>query len=301
MKTIKTLRKIKITHPLLALGMRALAKWETRRGVFSNSPPILIYQMGQVGSSTVYRTLREAKLPNPIYKVHFLSQDLHEHRKKHEKAGFIPPPYHFFIAEALQKFLSREPQVSCKIISLVRDPIAIEISGLFQNSFFVKNSLRTPTGSICPQKASRYLERKFKKVDKFQYINEWFDRELKSVFGIDVFATPFPVDKGYAIYEKTNIELLIIRLEALSDKGPRVLSKFIGLDKPLQLKQANRRKNTDDAEIYHKVLKSLCLEPSLCQQLYSSRYVQHFYDELMIKTFISRWTQNWHMSTSTSA
>ena len=42
---------------------------------FREYPPILIYQMGKVGSATVHETLLHANLPHPIYHIHFLSYD----------------------------------------------------------------------------------------------------------------------------------------------------------------------------------------------------------------------------------
>ena len=42
---------------------------------FDANPPIIVYQMGKVGSSTVYRSLVNSYLKNPVYQVHFLSDE----------------------------------------------------------------------------------------------------------------------------------------------------------------------------------------------------------------------------------
>ena len=109
--------------------------------------------------------------------------------------------------------------------------------------------------------------------DTFSYIYEWFNKELKAVFDIDVFANTFPVETGYALYAKDNIEALVIRLEDLSEKGPEVISEFLCLEKPLKLQKGNLRTNSKGAEVYNKVLREIYPGPALCQEIYSSRFV----------------------------
>ena len=40
------------------------------------------------------------------------------------------------------------------------------------------------------------------------------EREVSSTFDIDVFTNPFPYEKGFAIYKRGGIRLLVIKLEA---------------------------------------------------------------------------------------
>lgn len=37
--------------------------------------PILVYQMGKVGSSTIVNTLKSSNINNPVYHIHFLSSE----------------------------------------------------------------------------------------------------------------------------------------------------------------------------------------------------------------------------------
>jgi hypothetical protein len=260
------------------------------RHAFSNLtvPPILIYQMGKVGSITVYNSLRAAALANPILHLHFLSKEDFRGRRKRHKAVGRDLPYHIFLGEAVSRVLPRP----CKIISLVRDPIAYLVSGTFENPFFATEEIRTDTGAIDHQKALKYLERVLSKPATYSYVNEWFDRELKQVFDIDVFAQPFPVNVGYAVYRKADVEALVIRLEDLTQKGPTVISEFLNLEKPLVLEQRNVRTGSRDGEAYQQVLKKLRLNELVCREIYSSRFTKHFYSERMIEQFIRKWTNN---------
>jgi len=284
---------IKQQKPIQAIANAHKAKREAAFAFSNpNSPPIIIYQMGKVGSSTVYKSLMEASLSNPIIHLHFLSRDLHKHRRTHKKAGVYPPPYHIYIGEAVRKLLDKHQDFPIKIISLVRDPIAFVISNLFQNPYFAGESLQSDTGSIDPQKAVRYIGRKLSDPKTFTYMYEWFDKELKTVFCIDVFANPFPLDTGYAVYSKGNVEALVIRLENLSGNGPKAISDFLALGDPLVLKQSNIRANSNARAVYQEVKENVSISQSLCKKIYSNKFVRHFYNEEMINMFTANWTKN---------
>ncbi len=285
----RSLRRIK---PLHAMWMRIRAEREAR-SAFSRpaAPPILIYQMGKVGSTTVYKSLSGAALPNSILHLHFLSEDLAKYRKKLKQEGAGPPPYHVFLAEAVRKALAGNSLSPIKIISLIRDPIACVVSNLFQNLYSARDAVMTGD-VIGPEKARRYLYRELADPNTFRYTNEWFDRELKRVFDIDVFAQPFPVDVGHTVYRKAHAEALIIRLEDLSRRGATAIAQFLSLRKPLILRPGNVREKTKEAEIYRRVLEEILLDPALCREIYSSRLVKHFYSEPLVEQFISRWARS---------
>jgi hypothetical protein len=193
------------------------------------------------------------------------------------------------LGEATRKLLNRNQGFPVKIISLVRDPVALIVSGIFQNPYFAGELAQTDLGSIDPQKASEYIAHKLSDPNTFAYVYGWFDRELRTVFGIDVFASPFPSETGYAVYSKGNVEALVIRLEDLSEKGPNTISDFLGLGEPLVLKKSNVRASSNAKGVYQQVKEHVSLSLSLCKTIYSSKFVTHFYNEAMIDKFTSNW------------
>ncbi len=53
-------------------------------------PPILIYQMGKVGSNTVHKTLLASGIQNPVFHVHFLTKEkIYSNIKELEGKGFL--------------------------------------------------------------------------------------------------------------------------------------------------------------------------------------------------------------------
>lgn len=255
------------------------------------SPPILIYQMGKVASSTVYASLKETSLKNEILHLHFLSQDLPNHRKTHYNSKISYIPYHIYLGESVRKILLASPDKMCKIISLVRDPIAFTISDIFQNPHFTKENITNKDGTIDTLKVYEHVHNILRQPETFRYQNEWFNNELKRVFSIDVLGEPFPLDTGFQTYKQGNIEALVLRVEDLSTTGKYAISDFLDLDGPVTLKYRNVRDKTKDATNYQWLINNLSLDPVLCKEIYSRGIAKHFYDDEMIGQFISKWAK----------
>lgn len=287
-KFIGLVRRIK---PLHIAVMRAKAANEARRA-FSDPahPPVLIYQMGKVGSSSVAHSLEQAGLQGMAFHIHFLSEDLEVYGRVHRQAGLHPLPYHMYLSEAVRNTLRRRPEAPVRIISLVRDPVAWAVSNIFQNPIFAAESVQAADGTVDPQKAGDYLLRELEKTETFDYVNQWFDRELKTVFDIDVYAESFPVHTGFALYRHERAEAMVIRLEDLSAKGPQAISAFLGLAQPLEIQKVNVRNKTAAADKYKEVIQRVRLSRSLCEKIYRGRMVRHFYHRDLIDSYIRRWT-----------
>lgn len=280
----------KTISKLATLFMRAHARWIATRA-FSRLrvPPILVYQMGKVASSTVCASLREAGIDNTVLHLHFLSDDLPAHIEAHKNSGIERIPYHLILGLAVKRQLRLRADNTCKIITLVRDPIALFVSNIFQNPQFVEEDIKNEIGFISADKIRAFLHRKMSDPSAFSYFDDWFERELKSVFEIDVFAQPFDKNSGYQMYSRGNVEVLLIRVEDLSRVGPKAIGDFVGIGSPLRFKPHNARSKTKEGAEYDALLGSFCIEAEICKQIYSRKLVRHFYSEDMINSFVSRW------------
>ena len=283
---------IKHLKPIRELMYKYHAKRQATNA-FRNpdNPPVLIYQMGKVGSMTVYNALENSSVKNAILHIHFLSPDLQTHRNTFKQSNVYPLPHHIYLGEAIQREIRRLKKPRIKIISLLRDPIAFVLSDIFQNPHFTKESVGTKSGLIDPQKALKYLEQELRISDTFAYVYEWFDREIKHMFDIDVLSDPFAKDSGVQVYYKNKVKLLLIRLENLTEKGPKAIQSFLDLDNPLLLKARNERADLNNSDAYKEVKNKICLNRTLCEEIYSSKFVQHFYDQPMIDSFIAKWSK----------
>ncbi len=105
---------------------------------------VLIYQMGKVGSSTVYETVKAMGLDCSISHIHFLSDSgisKAEYAFMNSKSKQIP--MHLIRSKILKRHLNLKSD-KIKIISLTRDPVSRIISDVFQNlKYFHPDSLMT--------------------------------------------------------------------------------------------------------------------------------------------------------------
>jgi hypothetical protein len=118
---------------------------------------------------------------------------------------------------------------------------------------------------------------------------QWFDRELRDTFGLDVFAEPFDHRQGYQILKHDCFTLLVLRMEDLDRILPEALGVFLTLDhRAITLKQKNVGAQKWYAEVYAEVKESLNLPPRVADRVLNSRYCKHFYPEER-KTMLDKW------------
>lgn len=184
-----------------------LAQADRRAG----EPPILVYQMGKVGSTSVTETLRMANIGRRIYHFQILRPErVRVYEEFHKKSSPINSNDRYrklkyvwlcqYIRKQIEQGLSGKKK--WKIVTLVRDPIGRSISDFFQNS------------TVRPSGRARQYEVKSDWYDFEIMVNDnaleeliqiflakyehgrllkYFDLEFKSVLGIDLYASEFPI------------------------------------------------------------------------------------------------------------
>jgi hypothetical protein len=265
-----------------------------------SSKILIIYQMGKVGSSTVHASLKDKLNDFQIYKIHDLSPDTlviderlykRKWRKSRTKKDV---PFHHWESQFLSKFLNCQSHGKLiKIITLVRDPIARNISSFFQTlEMEYQLSYEDLLKSNDPIKMDVLLDLFVNKVKNHEYPLHWFDNEMKRYFGIDVFDHPFPKERGYKIIKSNKIEFLIIKLECLRDNGESAFEKFLNLEK-FEFTNDNVSQNKLYSFLYNDFKKNIVLPDSYINSMYKSKYVNHFYSEDEIIEMKKKWTNDY--------
>ncbi len=257
--------------------------------------PILVYQMGKVGSVTVFYSLRHY-LDQPIYHVHRLNPEYMlvamEYRFRYAIDDRLKEYNRLEITEML--YLRNQIKMGIdhrwKIITLVRDPLERNISAFFHEIEYWNFSPDFSNGSI---DVNEVLGLFLKKHEFHDMPLEWFDLEMKSVFHIDVYDSEFPKERGYHIYHGDNVDLLLIRLENLSSCGEQVISQFLNIE-GFKLKNENVANNKDYGEAYKKFKKDVKLPGDYIDKIYSSKYARHFYTDEEIHMFRNKWNREIH-------
>jgi len=248
--------------------------------------------MGKVGSSTVYRTLVDLGLPGGAVQTHTLDAVHLSHAKRRARASSSRVlPTHLIVATFLARRLERRPPL--RIVTLTRDPVARAVSFVFED-------WRKQLGDGVDRRAERIdTTRATKRVVELLAGESgtadpttWFDRELRGLFGIDVFATPFDPEVGYGRYRATDgTELLLLRVEDLDRTLAPALAPFVGVDgQRITLRRDNRGTGKWYGPALEEVKRTLVLPESVVDHVIGSRYFAHFYGREAGAALRRRWT-----------
>ena len=236
-------------------------------------PAILVYQSGKVGSGTVYNTLsREG-----VDVIHI-----------HNICFFYGADTEMAVLEEASAFFKKHIRAEgCKIITLVRDPIARALSG-FMHGFSdnLYEFRHFDNGCSLAAKASEVIVCNLEYNDEFT----WFDRELKETTGIDIYQYPFDKEKGYAWIKEGNIEILVLTLEKLNENA-EVLGEFVG--KPgIQLHNGNVGDEKQYKYLYEGLKKDIRIPARVVESQYKNNpQLDHFYTEEEKEQFLHKWSR----------
>jgi hypothetical protein len=259
-------------------------------------PVVLVFQMGKVGSSSIYKSISEVWPKIPAYHVHHLNnEDIHGGIFWHCASGiqkrFIPE--HLLVSLGLTGFMSRHrADVSWKIISLVRDPIALQVSTVFQNitggysEAFDFQENRIDRERFIALSKRLLLEHGTRKT---HFLN-WFDHNIKNFIGVDIYQYPFDKNTGYSIVNHNNFSILLIKMEKLHECFEKAMSDFLGIT-GLRLPMVNVGSDKEFGKDYKEIKSSLKFESALCDEIYSTKLVKHFYSDSEIDDFKKKWSR----------
>ncbi len=259
---------------------------------------VFLYQMGKVGSSTVMTSLHAQGInrQKQLFWVTFLSEagiqffgDLHANgfgsEQELSKKNIRNLYQKRALASAIRQY--RRLHRPYKVLSLVRDPVATNLSGFFQNYFWWPSPLleqcKARTGDYLGELATCFFE---------QYPHAvpltWFDSEMKVVFDIDVFEQEFPTTAGYQIYQGPHAALSLIKLEQLDQCAAEAIGDF--LDVPnFTLSKANRANDKWYSMLYREFRDYIRFPAAYLDQMYESQMAQHFYTAQEIAKFRQKW------------
>ncbi len=241
--------------------------------------PVLVHTMGKVGSSSITAMLASSQRFEPI-QIHMLRADKIEALEAKHRARGLEVPQHLRDARrVLDEILPGTGRV--RIVSLVRDPVARNLSAYFQNLDIWKLGWQ-PGADVTPYIASFFTE----------YPHHvplvWFDRQLKATLGLDVFSVPFDFHRERLILRTDRYELIVLRCELPDPRKKELLEEFLG-ETGLPLGRANEAHKKSYAAAYKEVLAAIELPTDYLDRQYDSPCARHFYTEVERASFRRRW------------
>ena len=285
---------------------KSLYQWRIGRTLSRSSDgPILILQMGKVGSKSVQAGLEALTLNRPIFHAHFLSPERTANTEEKRRKYFRTSQETYLHRPWLNEYLLRcwhdsQNSRTWKIITLVREPIGRNMSAFFENlhvaaagnsgNFVISSDYYdiAPV-AVCidePQiLADLFYEKAVHDSPKV-----FFDREIKDIFGIDVLETGFDFDRGYEIYHGDRVELLVLKLEKLESCIAQAMSEFLQLD-DFRLINRNIGAAKDYAPLYDVFKRKAVISSEYADRLLKTRYMQTFYSDQEISAVKDRWVR----------
>lgn len=252
----------------------------------SNQTPIIIYQMGKVGSNSILLSLEKLGIIS-LFHTHFLSKTI-------EKREYFDPRPLLLKRTKIERFrgeknadflykniiLKKRP---VKIITSTREPIGRNISAFFEN-FERETGQKYENSDLTPQKLTEIF------LDFFPHSIplQWFDKNIKTNLGIDVYEYTFPRELGYLSIHKDNVDLLILKSEIPDAVKEKSIADFLGI-KEFKLINSNIGEKKSYSNTYKLFKQSLKLPASYIEEMRNSKYFNHFYSEAEIQKIIDKW------------
>jgi len=272
------------------------------------STPVIIYQMGKVGSTSIYKSLKN-EFPE-VYQIHSL------HPKKLAKTtrilrqnGLGIPKHVRQSNHLVSNFISGKKPV--KIITPIRAPLARNVSAFFQelsseiilqdrlrDRLNISSLIRLSTLLPLPNEMKNALIYKLiggklhSKIDvlvdyfKSHYRHriplDWFQAEFKESLHIDIFKKGFDIEKRYQRYSRGNIEVLIFQSEMSNGEKENILKDFLDLEN-ITIKNEHTSASKDYSDVLQAFKEKLEADTDFCSQFLHSNYVSTFYGNLLME------------------
>lgn len=227
--------------------------------------PILVYQVGKVGSKTVCYSLLAANIDS-----------VHVHT--------LAPTCGIEMVDEIGACLVKKWRADgeLKIITLVREPISRSLAHYMEK--FRERFIEAETDYDIELGARKWMIKSLDENEEFM----WFDKELKEVTGVDVYKYPFDKERGYAWIKERNIEVLVLKLEKLKDNFD-VIREFVGRP-DLKLQDLNIGDEKFSGYIYKELKKKIRIPARLLDSQYRDNWqMDHFYTKEEKEQFRKKW------------
>lgn len=253
-----------------------LEAWLECRNIAARNP-IVVYQMGKVGSSTVLGYLRSSPVNRPVLHCHTL---VLENWLRAAKRTLAAPnkslPKHLQVSKRLIEARSHG-DFRADYITIVREPIARAVSFVFED-WRKQAPDALDHGRLDPMVMQARIKELLTENEAMADPTSWFKHEIETSLGIDVFSETFNFERAFQLFRRSEFSLLVLRLEDFDAGLEAGLQALLGVDlgrvDPIPANQSS-------SKWYGKELQSvkngLRLDGGTLDRILSSQFAKHFY------------------------
>ncbi|NJP04127.1 MAG: hypothetical protein HC837_00105 [Chloroflexaceae bacterium] len=245
--------------------------------------PIIIYQMGKVGSSSIDVSLKHSGVP-AVFHVHRMNPAYMFTGKRQHNPRKTPLAPHEMLGQLLFTHVLQK-QRPARIITLVREPISRNISGFFQNVYRftgdTPGTISVSTDTLIEQFLTTYAH---------GTPAAWFEHEPKQTLGIDVYAYSFDKEQGYTTIQHGPFDMLILQSELEDAAKAAAIGDFLDIPN-FTLKRQNVGSDKYYAEHYQRFKQQIQLPLTYLDTMCQSQYTRHFYSDAAIERVYATWSR----------
>lgn len=253
--------------------------WDTLKCIMENPVSILICSIQKTGNTSIRLYFQEKHKTNVVFTGH--ATYFNEYTLKKMK-------------EVLSSFKNHK----IKIISGIREPIERIISHKWNKIGKPYYCSDTCISDLVDWQYEDYItdftsyeELKGKDTELGDYfyadIADWFKDQIENTFDIDVFKYKFDKKKGYSVFQKDNISILVYRLDKLS-KLEKEIREFVE-DSSFVLKNSNIASEKKYMFAYNEYLNHVKIKKDFFDYLSNSKGMTHFYTKDECKRYKDKW------------
>jgi Putative capsular polysaccharide synthesis protein len=290
------------SHPLRSIATRNydIARWYGLRQLAadqqrSHGPPVIVHQMGKVGSSSLAAAVAAA-LPNRVvHHVHHLTPERIARAEWTYREAFPIRrriDRHVLSSVHLRRQLDAG-ELSCDapVISLLRDPMSQRFSSFFQTLPFRDPDFPAKVRSMNLDELVADVVVQFRSEGYWHddAIARFFEGDFRPTWSIDVFSAPFDRARGWQVYTGGGRSALVIRFEDLPTSGVRAARSYLGVP-TLDLPRRQVSSEKEYGPVLQAVQDRIGLDTDYVKAAYSSDAVRHFYTDDEIGELAARWT-----------
>lgn len=242
-------------------------------------PAIIVYQMGNVGSTTIHTSLQKARIRS--YHVHHLNR---EHMQTFRDGYRQEAQRH---AERVLAVMAGKSS-SVKYITVMRDPVA----GAYSGSFFRPLGGKETAAGLANEALTEKIAVDFEKrvSERIEQRLNWFEVELRSVLGVNVLDYDFPAEVGYREIKQGEIEILALTIETDNAVLENAIGQFVAAGASgFTLVRANTSEDSPHGDTYRAFKQQVKVSSALLDRAYGAEIVRHFYSAAQIRQFRQKW------------
>ena len=282
---------------------RRLFEWELiRQENHYSAKPILVLSMGKVGSKTVTESLRATNIDRHVYHFHHLRSAVLDRLDEMARMDIVKhkkQAHYVWTCRRIAGLVDSDRGTEkWKFVTVVRDPVARNMSDFFQNltvrqpgpnMFHVTSDWHNIDVTFRTENIQTLVKEFYEKFEHEIHI-QYFDSQFRKTLGIDLLDRPFDKNRGYGIFNGSDAEVLVLRLEDLKSSAAPAFREYLGLDS-LSLIHTNSTADKDAAGELYKLFKAnIRFQKFYLDRIYNSKFVKQFYTAEQIHNFRNRWT-----------